>query len=306
MHPNPVLEKLHYPEDARLAILHTDDVGMCGASFTALPHLWDAGIISSAATMVPCPWFPSVAEFCRTYAGELDMGVHLTLTSEWPAYRWPPLSTRDPSSGLVDAQGYLPLTRAELVQKAQPAAVRDEMAAQITRALAAGLDLTHIDTHMAAAFHTLWVQDYINIALQHGLPLNLPRLDVETALQRPDLQEMGVSAQELARLLQGLQALETRGVPLLDGLFEFPLDEPTGRLELLQHVLEDMKPGITLLINHAALDTPELRAVTPDWQGRVADYQCFTSKKAARIIQQSGVQLIGYRALREVLRGAAG
>ncbi len=303
MNPNPLLSKLDYPDDARLAILHTDDVGMCGASFAAFADLLDAGIISSASTMVPCPWFPAVADFCCKHGDAVDVGVHITLTSEWSGYRWSPLSTLDPTTGLVDAEGYLPLTREELVQKAQPDAVRCEMSAQVARALSAGIDVTHIDTHMGTAFHTEWVQVYIDAALQHGLPLMLPRLDMETALQRPDLQEMGVSADDLARLLMGLKALEARGVPLLDGIFQFPLDRPKGRLDLLRQVFYNLPPGITHVINHAAQDTPELRAITLDWRGRVADYQCFTSLAARDIIKESGVQLIGYRALRDVLRG---
>jgi predicted glycoside hydrolase/deacetylase ChbG (UPF0249 family) len=305
MRSNPILAKLGYPADARLAILHTDDVGMCGASLAAYADLLDAGVITSAAVMAPSPWFPAVAEFCREYGDALDIGVHLTLTSEWSGYRWAPLSTQDPGTGLVDATGYLPRTREELVQKAQPDAVRREMEAQVKRALSAGIDATHVDTHMATAFHPRWVQAYIDVALQHGLPLNLPHLDVETALQRPDIQAMGVSASELAHLLMGLQALESRGVPLLDAIYEFPLHQPEGRLDLMRHVFDILPQGITLLINHAAMDTPELRAITPDWQGRVADYQTFTSQEARDVIRESGVHMIGYRPLRDALRSGA-
>jgi predicted glycoside hydrolase/deacetylase ChbG (UPF0249 family) len=302
MEINPVLEKLGYPNDARLAILHTDDLGMCGASIAAYPDLLDAGIISSAAAMVPCSWFPAVAEFCRGYPGELDIGVHITLTSEWSGYRWAPLSTRDPDTGLVDDEGYFPSTLVECVAKAQPEAVKKEMRTQVMRMLSAGIDITHIDTHMGATFHTAWVQDYISLAMEHGLALNLPRLDVEAALEINEIQEMGESADDLKLLLGGLVVLESQGLPLLDGIYGFPLDEHEGRLGLVKHIFNNLSPGITLLINHAAMDTPELRAVTPDWRGRVADYECFTSKEASDIIRQSGVQLIGYRALRDVLR----
>lgn len=305
MQPNPVLAKLDYPAGARVAILHTDDVGMCGASVAAYPDLLDAGMISSAAVMVPCPWFSAVADFVRTSTDSADLGVHLTLTSEWAGYRWPPLSTRDPETGLVDEAGYLPMTRVELVSNAKPAAVRNEIVAQVERALSAGIDVTHIDTHMGTAFHTAWVQDYIGTAIKFGVPLNLPRLDIETALQRSDFQEMNIAREELHVLLQGLAAMEAKGLPLLDGIYEFPLGRPEGRLAQVREVFNHLPAGITLLINHAAQDTPELRAITPDWRGRVADYQVFTSEETRKIIERSGVHLIGYRALRDVLRNNA-
>ena len=246
MQTNPYLSKLGYPDDARLAILHTDDLGMCGASIAAYPDLLDAGLITSAAVMAPCPWFPAVAQFCRESGSTLDVGVHLTLTSEWSGYRWSPLSTVDPATGLVDAEGSLPQTREALVRQAQPDAVRAEISAQVSRALLSGIDITHIDTHMGTAIHPGWVQAYIDTALQYGVPMNLPRLDLETALQRSDIREMGASADELEHLLMGLQALEARGVPLLDGIFEFPLNQPENRVEQLRSVLQKLPPGITL------------------------------------------------------------
>jgi predicted glycoside hydrolase/deacetylase ChbG (UPF0249 family) len=105
MNPNPLLKKPGLADDDRLVILHADDVGMCQASLTAFADLVEFGLVSSGATMVPCPWFPAVAAYCREHPG-VDLGVHLTLTSEWDTYRWGPLSTRDPASGLLDGEGY--------------------------------------------------------------------------------------------------------------------------------------------------------------------------------------------------------
>ena len=105
MSTNPFLKKLGFAADARVVIIHTDDIGMCQASVGAFRDLIDFGLISSAAVMVPCPWFPEVAALCRSRPG-IDMGVHLTLNSEWDSYRWGPISTRDPASGLLDEEGY--------------------------------------------------------------------------------------------------------------------------------------------------------------------------------------------------------
>ena len=105
MKPNPILKKLGYKNRDRLVIIHTDDVGMCHASIQAYTELFDFGLISSGATMVPCSWFPQVALFCRQKS-KVDMGVHLTLTSEWNTYRWSPISTHRLESGMLDTEGY--------------------------------------------------------------------------------------------------------------------------------------------------------------------------------------------------------
>jgi hypothetical protein len=134
MHPNPVLRELGLGQADRAVIIHTDDIGMCQASLAALADLVDVRLISCGATMVPCPWFPQVAAYCRGHPS-VDLGIHLTLTSEWDSYRWGPISTRDPALGLIDDEGYF-FRRSEPVQeRAGPEAVRVEMQAQVERAL---------------------------------------------------------------------------------------------------------------------------------------------------------------------------
>ena len=122
---NPILKKLGFDPDARVVILHADDIGMCQASVDAYADLLDAGIMSSAATMVPCPWFPAAAEsFRHLQANPLfDMGVHLTLNAEWKAFRWSPLSTHNPASGLIDDGGYFHSLSAPTQEHATPHAV---------------------------------------------------------------------------------------------------------------------------------------------------------------------------------------
>jgi predicted glycoside hydrolase/deacetylase ChbG (UPF0249 family) len=122
MQPNPVLKKLGFKDHDRLAIIHVDDVGMCRSSVAAFADLWDFGLVSSAAVMVPCPWFLEAAKFAREHP-DADMGVHLTLNSEYDTYRWGPLSTRDPQTGLLDEQGYFHQHAHAVQEQAQPEAV---------------------------------------------------------------------------------------------------------------------------------------------------------------------------------------
>ncbi len=157
-------------------MLHTDDIGMCQASVQAFQDLWQFGTITSGAVMVPCPWFPAVAQMCREHP-DMDMCVHATLNSEWDFYRWRPLSTLDPESGLLDEQGYFHHWQPDVYQHAKPEAVASELNAQIDRAIASGIDVTHVDSHMGTIMSPLFIQSYIQAAAVRFLPNMLPRID---------------------------------------------------------------------------------------------------------------------------------
>ncbi len=294
MTPNPILQKLGLADDDRAIIIHTDDIGMCQATLPAFADLLDFGLISSGATMVPCPWFPQVVAYCRQHP-QVDMGVHLTLTSEWDVYRWGPISTRDTASGLIDQEGYF-FRQSEAVQEHGDAkAVQLELETQLERALAAGIDVTHIDSHMGAVAHPKFMPAYVGLALQRRIPVLNLRLD------EAGWQEMGMDSGTAAFAAQFAQQLEAQGMPLFDNLVMMPLDQPDNRVELVKETFDSLPPGLTYLIIHPACDTPELRAIAPDWAGRVADYRAFTSTKLRNHIRNSGVQVIGYRALRELM-----
>ena len=119
MNPNPFLKKSGFSDNERAAIIHTDDIGMCHASVQAFKDLCEFGTITSGAVMVPCPWFPAVAQMCRENPG-MDIGVHATLNAEWTAYRWGPVSTRDLASGLLDADGYFHQWQPAVYKNAKP------------------------------------------------------------------------------------------------------------------------------------------------------------------------------------------
>jgi predicted glycoside hydrolase/deacetylase ChbG (UPF0249 family) len=297
MGPNPVLEKLGFADDDRVVIIHADDIGMCQASLAAFAELAEFGLVSSGAVMVPCPWFLAVAEYCQDHPN-IDIGVHLTLTSEWPTYRWGPISTRDPATGLMDEQGYFHRGSQAVVKMAEAEAVQVELAAQLTRALEAGIDVTHIDSHMGSVGDVKFVSGYIQMAVQSRLPALTFRLDVD------GWQELGVDASTAVIAMQLMSQLEEQGFPLLDrAVQELPLDQPQNRIETAKRAFDALPPGLTHFILHPSKDTPELRAITPDWEARVADYVAFLSPELRDHVQDSGIHVIGYRALRNLLRG---
>ncbi len=295
MNPNPVLKKLGFSNTDRLVIIHTDDIGMSQATLTAFKDLYQFGLISSGAIMVPCPWFNAAAEMCRNLPG-VDMGVHLTLTSEYNTYRWGPISTRDPSSGLLDEEGYFHHRSEGPQAKADPYAVQVEIQAQIDCALRAGIDVTHIDTHMGTVTHQKFQASYIQSAIQYHLPAMIPRLDA-AAIER-----LGVDPDSARLGAQLIAALEEQGFPLIDNVVGMPLETPDGRVEMAKKLFGGLPAGITHFILHPAADTPEMRLIAPTWQARAADYQAFLSEELRQFVKDQGLQVIGYKQLRGLLR----
>lgn len=295
MQPNPVLKKLGFSNDDRVAIIHTDDIGMCQASVDAFAEMFDYGLISSGAVMVPCPWFLEAAGFAASHP-DVDLGVHLTLTSEWDTYRWGPISTRDPQSGLMDEQGCFHRTTEAVWEHADPEAAVAELGAQVSRALAEGIPITHIDTHMGSIAHPKIIPGYIQLAAKYSVPAMIPRSIAEDSV-------MGNLADEATagKLSQLVNTLEEMGVPLIDGLSGLELDDATDRLEQAKQALSALKPGVTHFIIHPSKDTPELRKITDAWACRVADYKTFISDAARDFIKDQGIQVIGYRALKALM-----
>ncbi len=280
MNSHLMLKRLGFSANDRVVIFHADDIGMCEASVSAYADLVEFGLLSSAATMVPCAWFPAVANVCHHYP-QVDMGVHLTLTSEWDRYRWRPVSTGDSASGLLDAEGYFYRQAADVQACAVQTAVYQELKMQIQQAVTAGINITHIDTHMFAIYPT-FVDLYLRLADEFGVPA--------FALQ-PGIPQIG----SLPDTVDSVKR------PLLNAWCVMSYEDHENRFEQAQHHLDNLPPGITNFLLHPAKDTPELRAIAPDWRTRVADYHLFTDERFRNYVQQSGIQIIGWRALKELL-----
>jgi len=299
MQPNPALKKLGFSNDDRVIIIHTDDIGMCQASVDAFAELVDFGLISSGAVMVPCPWFLEAAKFAVAHP-EADLGAHMTLTSEWETYRWGPISTRDPETGLMDEQGFFHRTSEGVWANANPEAAINELGMQVEWALQAGINLTHIDTHMGSIAHPAIIPGYVQLAIKYGLPPMIPRMTAEDLAARKDVDDQ---AAEMAAGL--IHTLEEMGIPLLDGLSGLELVDANDRFGQARQALKALKPGITHFIIHPSKDTPELRHITKSWDCRVADYETFMSEDTREFIKNEGIQVIGYRALKEIMPSAA-
>ncbi|HMZ08061.1 MAG TPA: polysaccharide deacetylase family protein [Anaerolineales bacterium] len=295
MNPNPYLKKLGYDNNDRLVIIHTDDIGMCQASVQAFRDLWSVGGVTSGAVMVPCPWFPATAQMCRENP-DMDMGVHATLNAEWSNYRWAPVSDVGAGSGLRDEAGYFHDDPDNTSKLASVEDVEKEVHAQIEKALQAGIDVTHVDSHMGAIMHPKFIQTYIQAAGGKALPNMLPRLDAM------GIEVMGISDADRVAYAPIMEMLEGIGVPTLNGIMSMPLDQPDGQMEIAKTLLGNLPEGITHFILHPSIDTPELRAIAPDWESRVSNYNTFMSDELKKFIESEDIKPIGYRAIREAMR----
>src|SRR5215211_6311269 len=139
-----LLERLGYPKDAKLLIIHADDLGMAHSVNAASTKSFDSGLVNSGSIMVPCPWFAEIAAYARSHA-EADLGLHLTLTSEWKFLRWGPVLSKDRLTTLLDKDGYLYPTEVAAARNGAPQEIEAEIRAQIERAKAFGIQPTHLD-----------------------------------------------------------------------------------------------------------------------------------------------------------------
>ncbi len=296
---NPFLNKLNLPEDARVIVIHADDIGMSYSTVAGFPALLDAGQLTSAAVMVPCPWFPGAAAMLRELRGHphLDVGVHLTLNSEWSRYRWGPISTRKQTSGLMDREGYFHRLELHVWRHADIDAVEQELRAQIDAALAAGVDITHIDSHMGTLFHPRLLGVYLKLASEYSVPAFLVRPNAE------HIQSANLSPEDEQVLMSIINESEAWGLPFFDHFHVMDLNHYENRLAQARSVLAALPPGsMTYLILHPAVDAPDLRAFAPDWRARVSDYELLTDPAFGDLLSELNITPVGMRVLRDAMR----
>ena len=279
-----LLERLGYPPDARVLILHADDLGMAHSVNRASTEALEAGWISSASIMVPCPWFSEMAAYARTHP-KLDFGLHLTLTSEWKYYRWAGLLGPSMTPSLHSSAGYLHATTEEAVANMKPEEVAAELRAQILRAQDAGIPVTHLDTHMGVLLQTPELfAVYLQVGREHNLPVLIPR--EQLAQQAPHLLEM-LTPDDL----------------VIDRVWLVPIDTPPDRwLETYIRMIDNLPPGITELIVHLGYANDELEAITVDhpdfgaaWRAR--DLDVVRSEAFREALRRNNVILTTWREL---------
>lgn len=287
--PAPTLaERLGYAARDRILIVNCDDVGMCHAANAAVIAGVEQGLISSGTIMVPCPWFPEIAAYAAAHPGS-NFGVHLCHTSEWKFYRWPPVLPAAEVPGLVDPEGRLWRSIEEVYAHATPDEALREGRAQIRQALAAGIDVTHLDSHMGALQYDLrYVEAYLALATEFDLPVRMASQETLARFGQPGLRQRFADA----------------GILFPDFLVHEELSGMGRDVPgFWTRILENLKPGVTEIYIHAAKPTEELQAITGSWRTRGAEAETFTSNAAVReVLEQRGIKRISYRPLRDLQR----
>jgi hypothetical protein len=282
-----VAERLGLPAESKLLIIHADDLAVAhsedAASFDAL----DKNAVNSAGVMVPCPWLNEVAAYAKAHP-DADLGLHLTLTSEWKVYRWGPVESKEKVRSLLDPLGYLWQETALAAQSIKPEEAEREIRAQIERAIASGIHPTHLDSHMGALYSTAELfAVYVKVAHEYKLPffaIRLPSVPVEF-----------------------YSPLNKNDVILDSVVIASPEVHSTEWRSFYLNAVKNLRPGLTEIIVHLGHDDSELQAVTldhPDYGAawRQRDYEVVTNPEFKKALEENHVILVKWNDIKKLLK----
>jgi hypothetical protein len=291
-------ERLGFAPDDRVLILNADDVASSHAANAAAFECLEHGSLTSASILVPAAWFQEAAVYARAHP-EADFGIHLTLTCEYDSYRWGALSDRSAAPGLYDEQSCLWRTAAQAVEHISVEEAERELRAQIEAALAAGIDVTHLDTHMGTVVQPKFIERYVSLGLEYGIPLFAYRPN-PARLHRSGLSDYWTA------LEPQLRRLDEAGFPVLDHVLVTTLNRPLETKEAhFKGLFAELRPGVTHFLVHPAKASDELTTMTESAPMRAKDYKLFRDRSMANELARLGIKTIGYRQIRDAYRSGA-
>ena len=281
-------ERLGYPRDAKLLIVHADDLGVAHSVNAASIKAFETGLVNSGSIMIPCPWLPEIAAYARANPNA-DLGLHLTLTSEWKLFRWGSVLPKDRVSSLFDSTGYFYLTESEAAAHIDVKEAETEIRAQIARAKSLGIQPTHLDSHMGTLYQT---RELFEVLLRAGhenkLPMRIARQQVNSIpylnnLMGPD----DVVIDNVVTIGPEVSAAEWK---------KYYLD-----------AIESLPAGVTEMIVHLAYDDQEMKGIAfehPNWgsEWRQRDFDFVTSNEFRDALKTHNVKLITWRELGKLLK----
>jgi len=285
-HAPTLQEKLGYPANARLLIIHADDFGMSHSVNLAISQALEHGWITSASIMVPTPWYPEALQWSRTHP-KADVGIHMVLNSEWPGFRWGPTASTDKVSSLLDPDGYF-FNDPSLFTHVKMTQVETELRAQVDKARAQHLHFSHLDSHMIALTGTRHLFDiYERMGHAYNLPIALVK---NGSFRMPP----GVTPPTNALALDSVITMD-------------PGISKQQWLHWYKQNLSQLKPGIYQLVVHLAYDDPEMRGATsghPDWGAawRQRDFDMVKSPEFQSFLREQKFTLVTWKQLSDAYR----
>ncbi|MEO6837048.1 MAG: polysaccharide deacetylase family protein [Ginsengibacter sp.] len=298
-------EKLGFPKNARVLILHMDDAGMSYSSDMGIEKVFKKGIANSTSVMMPCPWVPQIVRYIKEHPG-IDAGLHLTLTSEWKDYRWSPLAGAAAVPGLTDSTGSLWADVADVVKHASAEEVDEEIRAQLSRAERMGFRPTHLDSHMGTLFASpAFMEKYIQLGIEKQIPVMFPGGN-DIAIQ----DEMKLPNGFIRQMQQEGKLIWNAGLPVLDDLHNYSYDWKVPadmlrddahlckwRVALYEKTLLTLKPGVIMVIMHSTDPSPIFSKITDSGDLRKADMLAMLDPGFKKFLHDNGFILTTWREL---------
>ncbi len=286
-------EKLGFPKGKIILLLHSDDAGMCEEANLAVQAYSLKNHVQSAAVMMPCPFAEEMVEWAKKHP-KADIGVHLTLTSEWKNYRWGPVADAEKVPGLIDPEGKLWHSVPEVVMNATAKEVETEIRAQIDKMISMGYKPTHIDTHMGTLYGSPeFVEVFLKTAEHYNIPANA--IDVSD----PDVMAFYRNAgYPITDEVVGM--LEKYRLPKLDNFGSVPKGETyQEKKENFFKFVKSLKPGLTEIIFHPSIETDNLKSITNSWQQRVWEAELFSDPEVWEFFKTNDIELTTWREIME-------
>lgn len=280
-------EKMGYDRNAKLLIVHADDMGLSHSTNSAVMEAFQKGRISSGSIMVPCPWFPEIAEFAKNNP-KLDIGIHTTLTSEWDNYFFGGVLPSSEIPNLLNPKGYFYSSVEEFAKHANAAEVEKEIRAQIEKALAFGIKPSHLDNHMGTLLAS---PEYYQVLLKLGHEYRLPVL---------------IPADMIAGISPQLLEMLSKDNVVVDHLFMINQASPANKWgESYLNFIANMQPGLNEIIVHLARNTDETQAIMinhPDFgaEWRQHDLDFVLSSEFKKALKDHDIKLVTWRQIGEV------
>lgn len=290
---NKTMERLGFKNKQRAVIFHHDDLGMNHGSNLSFHESYSLGVVRSGSVMVPCPYFPEVVEMFKNNPG-MDIGVHLTLTSEWPTYRWRPLSTNKESSGLIDEQGFFWKNRLLLRQNMNIKAAECELRTQIQTVFHAGIDVSHLDCHMGSGFIPELLDVYVSLGKEFHIPIMMPR-NIKEILNTFKMGEVDFYVYNKV-----INFLEDENYPLIDNFRITPGFDSSCSESGYKNLIDTLPEGLTYISLHPNTVDSIQHIDTKNFQWRIDEHNFFTDTSIVNYITESDIEIINFKTLKKV------
>lgn len=287
--PKKWSEKLGFGAGKKVLLLHIDDAGMCPEANAATEKYIENKQLTAAAVMMPCPNAREFLSWSKKYP-EADLGVHLTLTSEWGTYRWSTLTNPSKVPGLIDPEGKMYHEVPEVVAHASAKEVETEIRAQIERFISCGRKPSHIDTHMGTLYGSPdYVKVFLKVAEEYHIPANIINVEIPEVAEH--FRQAGYPITH-----EVIDQIGNYRLPKLDFFSSVPAGKTyEEKRENFFKLVKSLPAGLTEIIFHPATLSDNLKSITASWQQRVWEGELFADPAVQQFFNNEGIIITNWK-----------